>query len=277
MTEILKRAGVIGWPVEHSKSPRLHTHWLQQYGIHGSYTHLPIPPDAFSTEVRKLAIDGWQGANVTLPHKEAALALADETTARARTIGAANTLIFRPDGSILADNTDGFGFIENLKAGAGSRWDMTRPAVVLGAGGASRAIIFALLDAGVPEIRLANRTRQRAETLGTLFGPKVRVVEMDTIEDAFPGVGLIVNTTSLGMKGQPPLTLDLKTSDPDAVATDIVYTPLITPFLENGLGHGLAIVDGLGMLLHQARPGFAAWFGKEPEVTDTIRQMMLAP
>ena len=275
MTDAKLKAGVFGWPVEHSKSPRLHGHWLKRYGVDGAYVHLPAEPDAFKTEVRRLAAAGWRGANVTIPHKEAALALADRMSDRARAIGAANTLIFE-NGEIAADNTDGYGFIENLRAGAPT-WRPDRPAAILGAGGASRAIIWSLIEAGAPAIRLSNRTRARAEALSDEFGPKVSVIEWDNRADALADAGLIVNTTSLGMKGQPPLELEFNAAPDDAVATDIVYTPLITPFLEQAEARGLTIVDGLGMLLHQARPGFEAWFGAAPEVDEELRALMLAP
>lgn len=271
------RAGVMGWPVEHSRSPRLHGYWLEKYGIAGSYEHLPTPPEKFASALRRLAEEGWRGANVTIPHKESALALAEEATDRARAIGAANTLLIGDDGRIRADNTDAFGFIENLKELAGASWNRTEPALVLGAGGAARAAIYALLEEGVPEIRLANRTAARAEALATVFGARVRPVDWSAAEAALPGAGLIVNTTSLGMAGQPPLTLDLSGAEDAAVTTDIVYTPLITPFLAAADARGLKTVDGLGMLLHQGRPGFGAWFGVDPEVDGALREVMLAP
>lgn len=270
------RAGVIGWPVEHSKSPRLHTCWLERYGIDGSYVHLPTPPGELAARMRSLVAEGWRGANVTIPHKEEALALADAATDRARAIGAANTLILR-DGDVLADNTDGFGFVENLKDRLGAAWSPEAPALVLGAGGAARAVVWSLLDEGAVEVRLANRTRARAEALAEAFGPRVRVVNWSDAEAALPGAGLIVNTTSLGMAGGPPLTVDLTRADDAAAATDIVYVPLQTPFLEAAAARGLACADGLGMLLHQARPGFEAWFGRAPEVDEELRALMLAP
>lgn len=276
MTDIL-RAGVFGWPVKHSKSPRLHGYWLQKHEISGSYVHLECPPEDFETRVRALSAAGWRGANVTIPHKEAALALADTASDIARAIGAANTLVFGPGGEIHADNTDGFGFVENLRQGAGNAWVFDRSAVVLGAGGAARAVIHGLLAAGTPEIRLTNRTQARAEALATQFGTKVKTIPWEGGKTALPGAGLIVNTTSLGMKGAPPLDLDLGGADDDAVATDIVYTPLITGFLQAAMDRGLQTVDGLGMLLHQARPGFEAWFGTAPEVDEELRTLMLAP
>ena len=268
---------MIGWPIKHSKSPRLHGHWLKTYGVNGTYEHVELPPETFEKGVRALLADGWKGANVTLPHKEAALVLADEASEIARAIGAANTLIFREDGSIFADNTDGFGFIENLRQGAGTAWNPLEPAVVLGAGGAARAVIHSLIGAGAPEIRLTNRTAARADELAQRFGSKVKTIPWDKAETALPGAGVIVNTTSLGMKGAPPLELDLAHAPKTAIATDIVYTPLITTFLEAAQAQGLKTVDGLGMLLHQARPGFTAWFGPTPEVDETLRSLMLAP
>lgn len=275
--ENLMRAGVMGWPVNHSRSPLLHGYWLKKYGISGSYEHIPSEPEKFETDLRALAAGGWRGMNVTIPHKEAALKLADEVTDRARAIGAANTIVVKDDGRISADNTDAFGFIENLKDGAGDAWNPSNPALVLGAGGAARAVLYALLEANVPMIVLANRSKARAENLAAEFGPKIQVVDFEKAETTLSEAGLIVNTTSLGMKGQPPLELDFSQVRSDAVATDIVYTPLMTPFLNQAEAAGLTIVDGLGMLMHQARPGFAAWFGVEPEVDTGLREVMLAP
>jgi shikimate dehydrogenase len=273
----IPRAGVMGWPVEHSKSPRLHGYWLNKYNLPGAYTHIPSPPETFAADMRALATNGWRGANVTIPHKETALALADTVSPAAKAIGAANTLIVRDNGQIHADNTDGFGFIENLKDRAGAQWRTTAPAFILGAGGAARGIIHALLNAGASEIRIANRTRERAESLADAFGPQVQVIDWKDRAPALAGAGLIVNTTSLGMSGQPPLDLAFDDADSTAVATDIVYAPLITPFLTAAAAKDLVTVDGLGMLLHQARPGFEAWFGKAPEVDEALRQQVLAP
>jgi shikimate dehydrogenase len=273
----LLRAGVIGWPVKQSKSPRLHGHWLKKYDIPGSYEHVEVAPEDFNKRVHALVADGWRGANVTIPHKEAALALAAAASDIACAIGAANTLIFRGDGTIHADNTDGFGFIENLRQGARTSWIAQEPAVVLGAGGAARAIIHSLLDAGASEIRLTNRTSARAEHLAQRFGSKVKTVPWEKAACALSGAGLIVNTTSLGMKGGSPLDLDLAQAPMTAIVTDIVYTPLMTGFLQAAADRGLTTVDGLGMLLHQARPGFQAWFGPTPEVDDELRSLMLAP
>jgi shikimate dehydrogenase len=266
-------AAVIGWPVAHSRSPRVHGHWLQRYAIDGAYVPLAVRPQVFTRALRALADLGFAGANVTLPHKEAALATADEVSPRARAIGAANTIVVR-GGRLLADNTDGYGFLENLRQGAPAWHPAAGPAVVLGAGGAARAVVHALLEAGVAELRLANRTRSRAETLAQSFAG-VRVFDWGdarVLEDA----ALLANSTSLGMSGQPPLEIALDRLPPAALVTDLVYSPLETALLSSARARGNATVDGLGMLLHQARPGFAAWFGREPEVDEALRRAVLA-
>jgi shikimate dehydrogenase len=267
-------AGVIGWPVGHSRSPALHGHWLRRYGLPGAYVAMAVAPERLEAALAGLVALGFAGANVTLPHKEAALRLADAATPRARRIGAANTLVLR-DGRMEADNTDGFGFLENLRAAApGWRAD-AGPAVLLGAGGAGRAAAAALLDAGCPELRLVNRTRARAEALAADLGGPITVLDWAQAAQALDGAALAVNATSLGMQGQPPFDVALDALPPDALATDIVYAPLQTPFLLAAQARGLATVDGLGMLLHQARPGFAAWFGREPEVDAALRAAVL--
>jgi shikimate dehydrogenase len=266
-------AAVIGWPVAHSRSPSLHGHWLERYGIDGAYVPLAVKPEDIARALRALVELGFAGANVTLPHKEAALAAADEASARAREIGAANTLIVR-DGRLLADNTDGYGFLENLRQSAPDWQPAAGPAVVLGAGGAARAVLHALLEAGVPELRLLNRTRARAERLAESF-PHVRVSDWGDMR-ALEGAALLANSTSLGMSGQPPLEIALDRLPPEALVTDLVYSPLETALLRAARARGYATVDGLGMLLHQARPGFAAWFGREPEVDEALRRAVLA-
>jgi shikimate dehydrogenase len=266
-------AAVLGWPIGHSRSPALHGHWLVRYGIRGAYVPLAVDPARAEAALRALPALGFVGANVTLPHKELALRIADTSTERARRIGAANTLVVR-DGTLHADNSDGFGFMENIKAGAPG-WTAARPVLVLGAGGAARAVLDALLAEGVPEIRLANRSVERAQALAAAFGPKVCVVPWAEAEAAASGTGLIVNTTSLGMVGQPPLNFSFAAADAGAVANDLVYAPLRTGFLAAAEARGLLAVDGLGMLLHQARPGFAAWFGREPEVDAALRAAVL--
>ncbi len=264
-------AGVLGWPVAHSRSPRLHGYWLKHHDIDGAYVPLPVEPLHFAAAVRGLAHAGFKGANVTVPHKERAFALATQTDEVARRTGAVNTLNFGPDGEIHGSNTDGYGFLENLQQGAPA-FALTRgPALVLGAGGAARAILVALADAGVPEIRLANRTRAKADGVLSEIGVAARVFDWRDRAVALEDAALLVNATSLGMTGAPPLDLTLDRLRRDAVVTDIVNTPLATPLLAAAAARGNPVVDGLGMLLHQARPGFHAWFGADPEVTDELR------
>jgi shikimate dehydrogenase len=269
-------AGVMGWPVGHSLSPRLHGFWLDRHGIDGAYLPLAVKPEDCEAAIRMLPKLGFAGANVTVPHKETAFRAVDELEPLARRIGAVNTLVVREDGSILGRNTDAFGFIENLRADAPGWSPDAGPACVLGAGGAARAVVAALVDAGVPELRLVNRSVERAERLAADLGGPVRVLAWDDRNRALDGAALLVNTTSLGMRGQPPLDLDLAPLPPEALATDIVYVPLETPLLAAARARGNRVVDGLGMLLHQARPGFAAWFGREPEVTPELRAFVLS-
>ncbi|QEX25096.1 shikimate dehydrogenase (NADP(+)) [Hypericibacter adhaerens] len=266
----------MGWPVGHSLSPRLHGYWLAEHGIDGAYVPLPVPPDQFERAFRALPALGFRGANVTLPHKEKALALADSATPEARRIGAANTLVIDGQGRIEARNADAFGFIESLREGAPAWRAKERPAVVIGAGGASRAILVALADAGVPEIRLINRTAARAETIAADLGGPVKVMGWADRGRALAEAGLLVNATTQGMAGHPPLDLALDRLPPDAVVHDIVYVPLETPLLAAARRRGNPVVEGLGMLLHQARLGFAAWFGVEPKVTAALRAYVLA-
>ena len=269
-------AGVIGHPIAHSKSPKLHGHWLRTYGLPGHYIPIDVAPENLETVLKTMPQMGFVGANVTIPHKERIMDIADQVTDRATLIGAANTMIFLEDGKILADNTDGYGFIQNLRQGA-PEWDPAAgPAVVLGAGGAARAVIASLLDVGVPEILLSNRTRVRAEQLRDDFGARVKVVEWVQAGNVIEDGATVVNTTSLGMAGKPELRVPLDGLNKDAVVTDLVYTPLITSFLETAQAKGCTTVDGLGMLLHQAVPGFERWFGPRPEVTDELRAVMLA-
>jgi shikimate dehydrogenase len=271
-----KLAGVIGWPVAHSRSPRLHGYWLAEHGIDGAYLPLAVAPDSFGAVLRALPRMGFRGVNITLPHKEAALAAADRATSEARRIGAANTLVFDADGRIEGRNTDGYGFLENIRQGAPGWRAAAGPAVVLGAGGAARAILVALVEAGAPEIRLVNRTQVRAERLRDELGGPIRVWDWARRNDALAGVALLVNGTTLGMAGEAPLDLGLDKLPAEAIVNDIVYAPLETPLLAAARARGLRVVDGLGMLLHQARPGFAAWFGVEPQVTPSLREFVLA-
>ena len=275
MSNEVPKAGVIGWPIKHSKSPVLHGHWLKRYDLSGEYLPIALSPDEFADGLRKLVKKGFKGVNVTIPYKETALKTADTITDRAALIGAANTLHFHADGTIGADNTDGYGFIQNLRQNAPD-WDpKAGPALVLGAGGAARAIVWALLNEGAPCVRIANRTRLRAENLANHFGAKVEVVEWSNASEAMDGAVTIVNTTSLGMEGQPELRISFDDAPVNCLVTDIVYAPLITPFLEKANAHGLKTVDGLGMLLHQAAPGFESWFGQTPEVDEDLRQAVL--
>jgi shikimate dehydrogenase len=269
-------AGVVGTPVSHSRSPHIHGHWLRTLGLRGHYVPLDVSVDDLETVLRALPRMGFVGVNVTIPHKEKVLALADVITDRATLIGAANTLIFRADGGIHADNTDGLGFLENLRQGA-PNWDPEKgPAVVLGAGGAARAVIAALLEAGVPEVLLSNRTRLRADKLRADFGNRVTVADWVKAGNLIDDAELVVNTTSLGMTGQPELRVPLDGLRPGMVVTDLVYAPLRTRLLEAADAAGCVTVDGLGMLLHQAVPGFERWFGQRPQVDAETRAAALA-
>lgn len=268
-------AGVIGHPIAHSKSPQLHGHWLRTLGLKGHYIPMDVAPENLKKVLKALPKMGFVGANVTIPHKESVMELVSQVTDRATLIGAVNTLIFREDGTVIGDNTDGYGFIENLRQSAvGWRAD-TGPAVVLGAGGAARAVVASLLDAGVPEILISNRTRVRAETLREEFGTRLTVVDWTQAGNAIENGATIVNTTSLGMAGKPDLRVPLDGLSKDAVVTDLVYNPLKTQLLAAAEDVGCTTVDGLGMLLHQAVPGFERWFGIRPTVDDATRQAVL--
>ena len=270
-----KLAGVMGWPVGHSRSPRLHGYWLEHYGIDGAYVPLAVPPDRIEQAIRALPALGFRGCNVTVPHKEAAYRTVDRLDATAKRMGAVNTIVVGEDGSLEGRNTDGFGFIENLKSGAPGWTAADGPALVIGAGGAARAVVASLLDEGAPQVWLVNRTRARAEELASDIGGAIEVADWVSRETLLEGAALVVNTTTQGMAGQPPLDLDLRALRGSAVVTDIVYTPLMTPLLSAAQARGNRVVDGIGMLLHQARPGFAAWFGREPEVTEGLKAAVL--
>ncbi len=269
-------AGVMGWPVAHSCSPRVHGFWLERYGVDGAYVPLPVAPEKLADSLRALPGLGFAGVNLTVPHKETALAAVDALADGARRIGAVNMVTVDDTGGLVGDNSDAFGFIENLRQGAPGWSAAAGPAVVLGAGGAARAVCVALADAGVAEIRVVNRTAARAEALaGDLDGSLV-VCSWNERNDVLAGAALLVNATTLGMTGAPALAIDLAGLAADAVVNDIVYVPLETPLLAAARAAGRRAVDGLGMLLHQARPGFAAWFGVEPEVTPELRTFVLA-
>ena len=269
-------AGVMGWPVGHSRSPRLHGYWLQHYGIDGAYVPLPVRPEDFAEAVRLLPRMGFVGANVTVPHKEAAFRLCTVRDAAAERCGAVNTLVFDGD-QIEGRNTDVFGFLENLRRGAPHWRADDGPVVLLGAGGAARAIAVGLLNAGVPSLRILNRTQARAEELASLVGGTAEALPWSALPQALAGAALLVNSTSLGMVGQEPLAIDLEPLPNAATVTDIVYAPLETGLLAAARRRGLATVDGLGMLLYQAQLGFAAWFGTKPEVTEALRRAVLDP
>jgi shikimate dehydrogenase len=269
-------AGVMGWPVVHSLSPRLHGYWLDHYKVDGAYVPLPVRPEDFEQALTALPKLGFAGVNITLPHKEAALALADSADDLARRLGAANTLIFHPDGRIEAYNTDGYGFIESIRDHEPGLHLDGAPAVVIGAGGSARAVVAALTDAGAPEIRLVNRTKARAETLERELGGPITVVDWADRTAALAGAGLLVNTTTQGMRGQPALALALDKLPKEARVTDLIYVPLETPLLVEAKARGHRTIDGLGMLLHQAKPGFAAWFGIEPRIDAALRRHVLA-
>ena len=268
-------AGVIGSPISHSKSPQLHRHWLSTYGLRGYYIPIDVVYEDLENVLRMMPKMGFVGANVTIPYKEKVLELADQITDRATLIGAANTLIFRKDGRVIADNTDGFGFLENIRQNV-LDWDPTvGPAAVLGAGGAARAVVAALSEVGVSEIILSNRTRVRADRLKQDFGKRVRVVDWVQAGNILEDAALVVNTTSLGMVGKPELRVPLDGLQKGAVVTDLVYAPLKTQLLLRAEEAGCRVVDGLGMLLHQAVPGFERWFGIRPAVDAATRAAAL--
>jgi shikimate dehydrogenase len=272
----VKRACVIGWPVAHSRSPVIHRYWLKLYGLDGSYEMEAVRPEEIGDFLHSLGQRGYEGANVTLPHKEAALAAADRPDEAATAIGAANTLWLDERGLLHASNTDAYGFMTHLAAEVPDWNKDSRPVMVLGAGGAARAILHGLLEAGAAKILLANRTGDRARALAQSFGSRVSVVPWEDRNRALAGCGLLVNATSLGMTGKRPLDLDLSALPKDATVADIVYSPLETPLLAAAKARGNRIVDGLGMLLHQAVPGFERWFGVRPKVTAELRAHVAA-
>ena len=266
-------ACLIGWPAAHSRSPLIHRYWLRTLGIAGGYVIEAVPPDEFKDFIFRLSLRGFAGANVTIPHKEQVLTLTrpDE---RARVVGAANTLWFQ-DGELCSTNTDVEGFINNLDAVAPG-WDRAAEALVLGAGGSARAVLFGLIERGIRRVHLVNRTMERARALADQFGVSIVPAGWDAVGDLLPRAELLVNTTSLGMHGQPALELDVSRLPPNAVVADLVYVPLETPLLAAAHARGLKTADGLGMLLHQAVRGFELWFGRRPEVTPELRALIEA-
>ncbi|KYG97823.1 shikimate dehydrogenase [Bradyrhizobium sp. DOA1] len=266
-------ACLIGWPAAHSRSPLIHHYWLRTLGIVGGYVIEAVPPEDLRDFVLRLSLRGFVGANVTIPHKEGVLELS-KPDARATAVGAANTLWFE-DGELCSTNTDVEGFIGNLDASAPG-WADASEALVLGAGGSARAVVFGLRERGIKRIHLANRTIARAEALATQFGANVNAVTWDSVSEILPRAKLLVNTTSLGMHGQPPLDVDVARLPQAAVVADLVYVPLVTPLLAQAQARGLKTADGLGMLLHQAVRGFELWFGRRPQVTAELRALVEA-
>ena len=274
MNKILK-AGVVGWPIDHSLSPYVHRFWLKEHSIQGKYVPLAIDPKHFEGFLGGLGENGWRGVNVTLPHKRAAMEMVDDLDLSARCVGAVNTIIVNKDGSLRGANTDGYGFLKNLTHCHPSWSASNGPVVVLGAGGAARAVLAALIESGSPEIRLVNRNQTRAEGLVAELNGPIKVFRWSDRSAILAEARLLVNTTSLGMTGQPSLQIDLKNLPEDALVNDIVYTPIETDLLRKANQRGNKTVDGLGMLLHQACFGFAAWFGVNPKVSNTLRAHVL--
>jgi shikimate dehydrogenase len=269
------RAGVVGWPIEHSRSPMIHGYWLKELGIPGSYEKFAVRPGEFLEFASRIRKGELVGANVTVPHKEAAFAACDERTPVAEALGAVNTL-WRMDGRLIGDNTDVAGFLTNMDEAASGWAERAKSGIVIGAGGAARAIVYGLISRGFERIAIANRTQERAETLAAHFGGSTTVMAWADLSKNLAEADLLVNSSSLGMVGQPPLAVDLSALPQRAVVADIVYVPLRTPLIEAASARGLRTVEGLGMLLHQAAPGFVRWFGREPVVTPELRALVEA-
>ncbi len=275
MTQRFIKTAVIGHPISHSKSPLIHNYWIEKYGLLGSYEAIDIPVDNLKQGAANIIKNGFSGFNVTIPHKISIMEICDEIDELATNIGAVNTVSIR-DGKLYGTNTDGYGFIENIKCNKPD-FDFTKgKAVILGAGGAANAIVYALLQEGVPEIIITNRTKDKAQKLTTFAPDKIKVVDWEKRDDALDNANLIVNTTSLGMSGSHPLELNLGKAPKHALVTDIVYAPLVTDLLTQAKDRGLRTVTGIGMLLHQARPGFELWNGVMPEVTKDLEKMVLS-
>jgi shikimate dehydrogenase len=269
-------AGVMGWPVAHTRSPAIHNHWISRHGLKGAYVQLPVHPDRLEAALRGLPALGFAGCNVTVPHKVSAMHFMDELHPTAQRVAAINTIVVQPDGSLLGMNNDGAGYVQSLRDADPTWRGDAGPALVLGAGGAARAIVVALLDEGVPELRITNRTLERAQALAEAFGERVKVVPWAQRNDAMAGVSLLVNTTTQGMHGQPPLDVALDALPAAAMVSDAIYIPMETPLLAQGRLRGHRTVNGLGMLLNQARPAFKAWYGVMPEITPELRAAILA-
>lgn len=271
-----KLAGVMGWPVAHSRSPVIHNHWIAEHGLKGAYVLLPVQPVQIESALRSLPVLGFAGCNLTIPHKVAALNVVDRVDPLAQRIGAINTIVVEPDGSLTGKNTDGYGYIQSLRDAQPAWKATTGPAVVLGAGGAARAVIVGLIDSGASEIRLTNRSWAKAHDMAQEFGGPVRAIPWEDRHDALAGAALLVNTTNQGMHGEAALDLRLDKLPAHALVSDIIYVPLETPLLEAARLRGHMTVNGLGMLLNQARPAFAAWFGVEPAITTGLVTKVLA-
>ena len=269
-------AGIIGWPVSHSRSPGIHNHWIKKYGLTGAYVPLPVAPGTLDQAIPGLKALGFRGCNITLPHKVDALKLVDEVDALARRMGAMNTIVVQPDGSLKGFNHDGFGYIQSLLDAQPDWRADAGPITVLGAGGAARAVVLSLADCGAKEIRLLNRTDAKAGALAAEFGSPVKAVPWADRHAALADAALLVNTTSQGMHGQPALELDLATLPKHTLVSDVIYVPLETPLLTAARQRGNPTVNGLGMLLNQARPAFQAWFGVMPEITPELRRAIEA-
>ena len=269
-------AGVMGWPVAHTRSPAIHNHWIARHGLKGAYVQLPVHPDRLEAALRGLPALGFAGCNVTVPHKVSAMHFMDELHPTAQRVAAINTIVVQPDGSLLGMNNDGAGYVQSLRDADPTWRGDAGPALVLGAGGAARAIVVALLDEGVPELRITNRTLERAQALANAFGERVKVVPWAERNEAMAGVSLLVNTTTQGMHGQPPLDVALDALPAAAMVSDAIYIPMETPLLAQARLRGHRTVNGLGMLLNQARPAFKAWYGVMPEITPELRAAILA-
>jgi len=269
-------AGVMGWPVSHSRSPLIHNHWIHKHNLNGAYGIFPVEPEQLQTAIRGLKALGIAGCNITIPHKVNAMQLVDWVNPLAQRIGAINTIVVQADGSLHGYNNDGFGYIQSLLEAQPSWQANAGPAVVIGAGGAARAIVVALLDAGATEVRVINRTRSKADEFAQEFGPFVKSVSWDARQDALADASLLVNTTNQGMHGQPALEIALEKLPSSALVSDIIYVPLETPLLKDARLRGHTTVNGLGMLLHQAQPAFKAWFGSTPEVNAALYEAIVA-
>ena len=268
-------AGVIGNPISHSKSPKLHNYWLKKYKINGFYIPLNIDPDKLKKSIKSLMLLGFRGINVTIPYKTSVLSVADTITDRASVIGAANTLYFNSNGKIIADNTDGYGFTQNIYHNSENWKPKTGPAVVFGAGGAAKAVVYALLEEGVPKVKILNRTKIKAELIAENLGNRVEVIDWYAVDEVFQDARTVVNTTCLGMVGQQDFQPNFKNLSSKALVSDLVYNPVETNFLKSARKSGCDVVDGLGMLLFQAELGFSNWFNFKPEVTDELKLYML--